>query len=101
MRPLAVRLYKRAMDAKFIEKIVDVKLLRGDLADTGLDSVLLRLRTRTKDDVRVDAVVRLDVIFYVHPDDGSDLVEIMGEHTLPKTMREIEAEGFTWKNPAP
>lgn len=89
------------MDTKFIEKIVDVQFLRGDLADTGLDAVLLRLRTKTKNNLRVDAVVRLDVVSYVHPDDGSDLIEIIGEHTLPKTIREIEAQGFTWKNPAP
>ena len=88
------------MDAKFMEKIVDVQFLRGDLADTGADAVLLRMRTRTKNGVRVDAVVRLDVIFYVHPDDGSELVKIMGDHTLPKTIKEIETQGFTWKNPA-
>ena len=81
------------MDSKFSEKIVDVKFISSKTLDAPNDYIILRVRVGGSG-VRADAIVRLDVKAYVHPSDGTDLLQILTDDSLPRTIEEVHEKGF-------
>ena len=83
------------MDSKLAEKVVDVKFIDAEDIDAKQDCILLRIPVQTRTGGTADAIVRLDVVRYVHPQDGSDLLKILADDTpQPSTLQELRAKGW-------
>ena len=77
------------MDEKFADKIRDCVFVEGKEIGAAKDSILLRMPV-VRDGVRADAIVRLDVQCYVHPTDGSNLIDILVDSfTAPRTLDDV------------
>ena len=88
------------MDSKFSEKIVDVKFIGSKTIDKPKDHIVLRVRIQGEG-VRADAVVPLEVTSYVHPSDGTDLLQILADDSLPRTIEKVRTKGFWPKKDEP
>ena len=79
-------------DAKF--GIKDIEFIRAESLDMPGDCLLLRISLEPPDKSAgsrsVDALVKLDIVSYIPPLDGSNLIDIIakGYGDLPHTLKE-------------